>query len=239
MTPEDWQRKFLNQIVCGDCLEVMRDWPDKCVDLVLTDPPYGIGFSEYDQYKDRPELYAELMAQFVPASERLVRDGWMVVFQAAKRCHEWSTLIPRPWRVFVCAKNFTKPLSGIGPKWATDFALFWPVGEPRQKGKGRDWHVAITSITSTKPEGHPCPRPLEQIRYLVDCFSEEGDLILDPFCGSGTTCVAAKMLGRKYIGIDVSPNYVEISRKRLEALDTGVPVRERDRGQLPLFGATA
>jgi len=86
---------------------------------------------------------------------------------------------------------------------------------------------------------HPCAFPLDIAARPIESSCPPDGVVLDPFCGSGTTCVAAKMLGRKYIGIDVNPDYVEISCKRLEALDTGVPVRERDRGQLPLFGATA
>ena len=73
------------------------------------------------------------------------------------------------------------------------------------------------------------------MEWLVGLFSNPGDLIIDPFCGSGTTCVAAKMLGRNYIGIDISPDYCEIARQRLEAIDTGVPVAEAKAGQLPLF----
>jgi site-specific DNA-methyltransferase (adenine-specific) len=54
-------------------------------------------------------------------------------------------------------------------------------------------------------------------------------------CGSGTTCVAAKKLGRQYIGVDIRPEYCEIARERLRALDTGVPVKEARKGQIPLF----
>ena len=68
--------------------------------------------------------------------------------------------------------------------------------------------------------------------------SNPNDLILDPFCGSGTTCVAAKMLGRNYIGIDISEEYCEIARQRLEAVETGVPVKEQRKGQMALFNET-
>ena len=71
--------------------------------------------------------------------------------------------------------------------------------------------------------------------YLVATHSNLDSLILDPFCGSGTTCVAAKMLGRRYIGIDISEEYCQIARQRLEAVDTGVPVKEQKMGQKALF----
>lgn len=71
--------------------------------------------------------------------------------------------------------------------------------------------------------------------WCLEKYSNPTDLVLDPFCGSGTTCVAAKMLGRRYIGIDISEKYCEIARQRLRAVDTGVPVKEQRIGQLALF----
>ena len=72
------------------------------------------------------------------------------------------------------------------------------------------------------------------MRWCIDKAKAKG-IILDPFCGSGTTCVAAKMMGRNYIGIDISEEYCEIARERLKAIDTGVPVKEARAGQQPLF----
>ena len=83
--------------------------------------------------------------------------------------------------------------------------------------------------------GHPAPFPLELPRRLIKLYSYLNDTILDPFCGSGTTCVAAKMLGRSFIGIDISEEYCEIARMRLKAVDTGVPVAEQRQGQQALF----
>jgi DNA modification methylase len=69
----------------------------------------------------------------------------------------------------------------------------------------------------------------------VGYFSKKGDIALDIFSGVGTTCVAAKLLGRRYIGIDISEEYCQIARQRLEAVDTGVPVKEQRKGQQALF----
>ena len=63
---------------------------------------------------------------------------------------------------------------------------------------------------------HCCTKPLALFNYLIHLFSSENDIILDPFCGSGTTCISAKLTKRKYIGIEMDENYCEISRSRLK-----------------------
>jgi len=77
--------------------------------------------------------------------------------------------------------------------------------------------------------GHPTQKPIALIRWLILKYTNEKDLILDPFCGSGTTCVAAKMLGRRYVGIDISEKYCEISRQRLSKVRTGCKLGFFDR----------
>ena len=78
----------------------------------------------------------------------------------------------------------------------------------------RPGHMGIKKIIPSADE-HPTQKPLELMKWFITLHSEEGNIILDPFCGSGTTCVAAKQLGRKYIGIEISPEYCKIAEDRL------------------------
>ena len=221
MTPEDWQRKFLNQIVCGDCLDLLKELPDKCVDLVLTDPPYGMGermqggtwgtaqkYADMREWDHKPS--AEYFDEILRVSEVAVIWGGNYFGLPESRC----------WLVW--DKQNALPTMA-------DCELAWTnLDRPTKR---MSLPVGISHF------GHPTEKPLLLMEWCLRLLPKNC-LILDPFCGSGTTCVAAKMLGRKYIGIDVNPNYVEISRKRLEAVDTGVPVKEARAGQMALFGGT-
>ena len=78
------------------------------------------------------------------------------------------------------------------------------------RGEGQTRDIDYESLP------HPCPRRLEHVQFLVNNFSEESDVVLDPFCGTGTTLRAAKDCGRKAIGIEIEERYCEIAAKRLE-----------------------
>jgi len=215
----------INQIICGDNREVMKDWDDKCVDLVLTDPPYGIGM-----HKQIGKKKGEL------------GDKWGAFnwddHRPSKKCFD---------------KLFSLSLNQI--IWGGNYYDFLPsrcflIWDKVQRIDFADCEMAWTSFdTSARiftfarsnmqgfrfPERvHPTQKPLPLMVWCLENYSQPADLILDPFCGSGTTCVAAKMLGRNYIGIDISEKYCEIARQRLEAVETGVPVKEQKQGQLAL-----
>ena len=205
----------------GDCRDVMASFPPCLrVDALIWDPPWGIGFTEYASHVDDAKAYPAWIGETLAKAEGFVTDGWCVVFQGSKRAWEWPSLVGREYRLMACAKNFTQILPGKGPLWSTDFALFWPVGTPRvTHGKGRDYHIAITSDMRGRPKGHPCPRPFDQMQYVVDCFSEDGMTVFDPTMGSGTTGAAAVSLGRKFLGIEIEPAYFDIACRRIsEAL---------------------
>jgi len=97
-------------------------------------------------------------------------------------------------------------------------------------------HKEAIALPGTKTKIHPCQMPIDLPARAIRFSTVPEYIVLEPFAGLGTSCVAAKMLGRRYIGIDISEKYCQIARQRLEAVDTGVPVKEQNAGQLALFG---
>jgi site-specific DNA-methyltransferase (adenine-specific) len=233
----------INQIICGDCLEVMADWPDGCVDLVLTDPPWG------DPISCKAGYLSEKV-DFLPVVSRILANNRAIYsFWNAKDIPSFQ----QQFQEFFTLKNIivVNKLNMVTRPW--DKSAFQYQWEPLFYGsKGTlEIETSVISCDTHIPAGDvwPCVKPqsnfVNDTRYhsaqkplsvlLRAITFSLADIILDPFCGSGTTCVAAKKLGRRYIGIDISPEYCEIARKRLEAVETGVSVKEADAGQMALF----
>jgi site-specific DNA-methyltransferase (adenine-specific) len=99
------------------------------------------------------------------------------------------------------------------------------------------WAYAIaTDRNGTGDRVHTTQKPLDLMLRLVELFTDPGDLVLDPFCGSGTTGVACIRLGRRFIGIEKDATYAAVARERLEAESKGLTLRDARAGQLPMFG---
>jgi site-specific DNA-methyltransferase (adenine-specific) len=195
----------LNQIILGDALTVLRDWPDKCIDLIVTDPPYNVGIDYGAGTNDKRLDYMDWVRDWFMELRRLSRTVLITTGQ-------------------VNAANYA-----IIEKWK--WLLYWykpaamgrsPVGfcngEPiLMWGDGSTVGVDVI-IAPIVPDaglnGHPCPKPIDWAKKQIALFPKH-NIILDPFAGSGTTLVAAKQLGRKFIGIEIEPKYVEICKQRL------------------------
>ena len=204
----------------GDCREVFASKVlSKRVDCVVTDPPYGVGFNYGTELDDSAAGYIDRLWPIIRESEGLtLAGGYVVCFQSAKYAREWAKWFPREWRLMALPKRFAQILP-VRVQWATDYALFWhPEGQSTyQPDKARDWFISSTVLKGRDPllAGHPCPRPIDTMRYVVNAFCPDGGTILDPFMGSGTTLRAAKDLGRKAIGIEIDERYCEIAAKRM------------------------
>ena len=204
------------QIWLGDCRKIL---PTLTADALVTDPPYGIGWSRAT-WNDRPQDYPELIRWLVAEAQRGV-SGWCFVFQAmlnVGRFHEW---FPDGWRLFAACKNFSQ-VRPTAVWFGWDPVVFWnngtdnkPKSGPNTQLVNRDYHVGnVAGLLSVKAD-HPSPRPLDTMRHLVALAAAEGQTIIDPFMGSGTTLRAAMDLGRRAIGIEIEERYCEIAANRL------------------------
>ena len=196
------------KVIQGDCLEYMKTLPDKSFDLVLTDPPYGVEFG-YDSIEDTQEELKKLVDLFMPEA---LRVGKRVLVTCGNGNQH---LYPKPdWTL---AWVIT---AGAGQnKWG--FTSWQPIlaygKDPyRENNMGARPDIIVKNETS-QTNGHPCPKPINfWIELMARGSVKESDTILDPFLGSGTTLVAAKQLNRNATGIEISAEYVEIARRRLE-----------------------
>ena len=103
--------------------------------------------------------------------------------------------------------------NGDGKKWTFNYELMKTMNKGKQMRNV--WEIPVTPRSEKWAGNHPTQKPLELLKRIILACTKEGDTVLDPFVGSGTTCVAAKLLGRNSIGIDKEPKYIEIAKKRL------------------------
>ncbi len=201
----------------GDCLEVLPTLEANSIDSVITDPPYGIGFDYGNSYQDQDKPYAEIMCQFVAEANRLVGDGPVFVWQAMLNCDKWNEWFAPGYRIFAACKGFVQ-YRPTPIQYSWDPVIFWGKGRNKPSVYGKDYHEQRRAPFGKNRERieHPCPRPLEQVRYIVELATRENDTILDAFMGSGTTGVACVQTGRKFIGIEISEDYYHIAKKRIQ-----------------------
>lgn len=210
----------LNTIVTGDARVLAEGIPDDSVDLVLTDPPFGINFQYSNGYKDNPEQYEELIKWTITQSERVIKPGGLIfVFVAQLRLRYIWSLFPETSRIFAACKNFVQ-MRPVIVQYAYDPVIYWQKnGEPLKEFSGRDWHIANTANTNNRGLNeagfHSCPRPLDTITYMVDNFSPSGGIVLDWFMGSGTTALACLISGRNYWGCEIVSATAESARQRV------------------------
>ena len=197
---------FINKVINGDYLEVMKDIPDKSIDLVLTDPPYNVDF-KYEKYNDKRFDYKEWCKDWFGEIQRISKNQCISVGMV--NVAMWTKIKEPHW--IIC---WWKPAAmGRSPfgfcNWEPQ--LFW--------GKSKKTNGCDVIRATIKPDrwldGHPCPKPLEWGLKLIKLLTNKGDTILDPFLGSGTTAVAAKQLKRNFIGIEISKDYCKIANERL------------------------
>lgn len=219
----------LNKIYNTDCLEFMRSMPDSCVDLVVTDPPYEI-HTKGGGLGKRPVYENGALGKISHGF-----DAEATLEQIARICKKIN--------IFIFCSTKQKPrIMNWGYERGCNIAeLAWykPNAAPftnntfksdleniiyiREKGvKIKGISKLFTHNCGKSKYGHPTEKPLEIIEKLILTASNEGDLIFDPFMGSGTTAAACKELNRNFIGCEIEAKYCEIAEKRLRKTIRGL-----------------
>lgn len=211
--------KYINQIIQGDCLEVMQGIPDKSVDAIITDPPYGMDLQPQRGITqaiegDKPQEARELWAQFVPETYRILKDDTASIF-FARWSEVWCKEVLEQYFTVKACIVWVKNNFGIGYYTRPQHEFIWYCHKgkpPLPKTPQSDVWLEPKVL---KPI-HSCEKPTGLIERAIDFTTIENGILLDPFLGSGTTAVAALNTGRFFIGIEKEPKYVEIARKRVE-----------------------
>ena len=235
----------LNKIICGDCLKVMKDIPDKSIDMILCDLPYGKTACKWDtiipfeplweQYKriikDNGAIVLTASQPFTSAlvmsNVKMFKYEWIWIknrgtghLNAKKQplaCHE-SIL------VFCDGKTTYNPQKEIGKPYqrlncsrdATNKGTYGKMNKTTDTiNTGDRYPKTYLKFDKVQRTLHPTQKPVALFEYLIKTYTNEGDLVLDNCAGSGTTGVACKNLKRNFILIEKEPQYIEIINKRL------------------------
>jgi site-specific DNA-methyltransferase (adenine-specific) len=208
-------------IICGDSAEVLTTLGKLDFTAVVTDPPYGIGRNnivpgkrssnmmtarrDYGNFKwdeRRPDII-KMLAEMTVHKTFVCFGG-----------NYYADVLPvsRGWAVW------DKDTGGAG--WG-DFEMIWTNADRAARMFRYTWNGMIKQKPETRV--HPTQKPLALMKWIIETYTQPNDIILDPFAGSGTTLVACAELGRKYIGIEISPEYCNLIERRLAAANVPLP----------------
>lgn len=198
------------KLLQGDCLELMKNIPDKSIDLVLCDPPYGTTSCSWDSIIDLDELWNQY--------NRIIKDvGAIVLFDS------------EPFSSKVRISNIKK----------YKYDWIWEKSGASSCLSVKKMPLKVTEnimvFSSKKMNYYPIQKPVELLKYLIKTYTKEGDMVLDNCMGSGSTGVACKNLNRNFIGIELDENYFNIAKQRIENGFVQEDVTDEKLNSLPLF----
>jgi DNA modification methylase len=222
-----------NNIYFGDAYELIKQVTDNSIDCIYTDIPYlfetgGGGRSDlskrinrlnYEELKDiRNGIDYSIFDEFYRVMKKVNLFIWCSKLQLIDILHYWTSKPDVNYEVLFWAKTNPSPMTNN--TWLPDveYCLYF-----REKGvrlnDGYDikskWYQSTINKVDKDLYNHPTIKPLELVKRHIQHATNENDIVMDPFLGSGTTVIAAKELNRQYIGFEVSENYFNIASDRL------------------------
>ena len=204
-----------NKIYCVDCLDGIKKLDSESIDLILTDPPYGLNKKGIQNDTDLSLFY-----NILPECYRVLKkDSFFITFFSTKYLPELFKNNPFQyfWQIVLYCPNGSVR-SSIGYTKFMSVIIF-KKGSPKIKKANKDIFVDTPGRMVEPEEGyinHPTPKPTKFIKELLEMFSKEQDLVFDPFIGSGSTAVACQDINRNFIGFEINKEFCELANKRLK-----------------------
>lgn len=216
---------YIDSILHGDCIEVMRQMPVNSVDFILSDPPYLVN------YRDRTGRSIQndnndgwLKPAMKEAYRVLKQDRMAVMFYGWSKVDAffaaWKDAGFHPVGHIVFRKDYASKRRLVQYQHEQAYLL--------AKGKPPLPENPIADVINIDYSGnklHPTQKPISALVPLIRSFSLPGEVILDPFTGSGSTCAAALLTGRRYIGIEMDEMYFTQARQRMERVHARIAAR--------------
>ena len=192
-------KELEGKIINADCMDILKQFPDKCIDLVLTDPPYGIGISknpvrqmhkkkEWDLEIPMGNVFNEI---FRVSKHQIIWGGNYFNLPQSQGFFIWNKLQPENFSLAMC-----------------EYAWY---------SKQQPAKMYNCSVLEEKNKIHPTQKPVKLFMWLLNRETNENDLILDCFSGSGPTAIACQRLKRRFICIEKDVEYYKKSVERLKA----------------------
>lgn len=226
----------MSRLVCGDCLDILCSIPDKSIDLVICDPPYEVkahkaggniekrwNVEDLEKIQDITKGYD--IRSFAEKIMRVMKVPNIYFFCNKKQIPQylstWVTEYKCSYEILCWHKQNAMPTYSNKYLTDTEYCLYFHKGKcrpPTYENARTYWIMPINTKDKAK-FAHPTIKPMEIIKTLVENSSEKGELVLDPFMGSGTTGVACNELGRDFYGIEINETYFKIAETRIEGMD--------------------
>jgi adenine-specific DNA-methyltransferase len=209
---------IMNDIAHGDCIEVMRSLPWASVDFILTDPPYVTGYTPYKNNAGQKVINDDNGAWLLPAFRQMYRvlrpDSLCVSFYGPLNAHlfmdAWRTAGFRVVGHIAFVKEY--PSSTRFLRHQHEAAFLLAKGTPARPA------APVSDVFAwqyTRNRLHPTQKPVQPLKELIAAFTKPGHIVLDPFCGSGSTLAAARELERRFVGIELDPVHYRTARHRV------------------------
>jgi DNA modification methylase len=244
---------MMDEIILGNAYDLIRKVPDRSVDLIVTDPPYqlnnhggGRGILKGRKGGFIPEISTDLMSkgihlEILDEFIRIEKKTNIYIFASKNQIYDYLTFFCEKhncsFDLLIWAKANTPPFCSKHYLPDKEYCLFFAEKGATFNGKNERCHTFFFDDKNLKDKElyhHPTIKPEAIISDFIANSSNAGDVVLDPFSGSGTTAVVAKKMGRHYLGFEIDPRYYKTSIERLNG-DTCEDTQRKEEGQLTLF----